>query len=384
MSNKSENGKIERIGMSGRAAAVLAGTGLAALLMITLLLISGCATPSPKLPPPESSGSQKQAASGGGKGEMPEWFLDPQSVYPDNKYMTALGSGDTRRGAEQSALGALSQRFEAKVTMDLQTQKRYQELVTSEGESYTEEEMALNQGINVQSSQNLLNVQFGKAAVDEQGRVHVIAYIERAPTGRLYQDLIKKNGGKVASYLDEAEASASIVRRYAYLSAAATVAAGNEVLIEQLRIIAPGYEKQLNLPYDTEEVNKRRADVASQMRVAVNISGDEGNRITDVVKEALSKERFPMGSPATLTVEGSVELEEAGGRTDFETVRWVLSLTMRGPDGSSLVSYNNQDESSGVSLDSARSFAYDDMEKDVEQEFIGALKDYFSGMVMGE
>ncbi|MFP4179256.1 MAG: LPP20 family lipoprotein [Spirochaetaceae bacterium] len=361
-------------------------TGTAVVLALLAMLSASCATGSPTLPPPESEGeaaSSKSAGGDGGSGEMPEWFHDPQGVYPENQYMTALGSGDTRRAAEQSALGALSQRFSAKVTMDMQTRERYRELVTSDDAGYTEKEMALNQGINVQSDQTILNVEFGKAAVDKQGRVHVIAYLERAPTGRLYQDLIGKNGRKVASYLEEAEGSDSQVRRYAYLSAAATVASGNEILIEQLRIIAPGYEKELNLPYDNDEVNTLRSDAASQMRVAVSIDGDEGSRVTDVVKKALSKERFPLGEPATLEVRGSVSLEETEG-DQFDTVRWVLSLDMYGPEGSSLVSYNNQDRSSGVSMSAARSFAYDDMEKDVEREFVGALKDYFNEMVMGK
>jgi hypothetical protein len=362
------------------------GIGAAAALMLTVFLfglLSGCASPPPPgVGRPPAGGAS--ASSGGGKGEMPDWFLNPQSVYPDNKYMTALGSGDTRRAAEQSALGALSQRFEAKVTMDMQTQDRYRELITSGGGGYTEQEMAVNQGINVQSNQTLVNVQFGEAAVDEQGRVHVIAYLERAPTGKLYQELIRKNGEKVASFLAEAQASDEKIRRYAYLSAAATVAAGNEMLIEQLRIIAPGYEKQLGLPYEVNEVNKRRADAASGMKAAVAIQGDEGSRITSVVKEALGELRFPMGQPATIKVEGSVSLQEAGGRADFKTVNWVLALTMYGPDGSSIVSYNNQDDASGVSVDTARSFAYDDMEEDVQKQFIGALRDYFNGMVMGD
>ncbi|MFO7850593.1 MAG: LPP20 family lipoprotein [Spirochaetia bacterium] len=367
----------QRINTAGIIAAALS-------LSILALLSIGCATGSPDLPPPESKGSDRADAPEAGGGEMPEWFLDPQEVYPDNKYMTAIGSGDTRRGAEQSALGALSQRFSAEVTMDLQTQERYKELVTSDDEGYTEQETALNQGINVRSDQTLLNVQFGKAAVDEQGRVHVIAFLERAPTGRLYQKLISKNGGKIVSYLQEAEESDSIVRRYAYLSAAATVASGNEVLIEQLRIIAPGYEKELDLPYDNNELNKRRTDTASQMKVSISIAGDEGSRITDVVRKSLSKERFPLGEPGTLKVEGSASLEEIEGGESFEAVRWVLSLDLYGPEGSSLVSYNNQDRASGVSKSAARSFAYDDMQKDVEQEFVGALKDYFNEMVMGE
>lgn len=356
-------------------------------LIVSLFLIAGCATPSPDLPPPESSVEKEEAASSEksvSMEEMPEWYLDPQSAYPQNRYVAAVGSGDKPDAAKASALGALSQRFQADVKMDTRSQKQYQELVSGDGDKTTEKKTTFTQGVNVKTNQSLLNVQFGEVVRTGDGQYHTIAYLERAPTGRLYLDMIGDNSSKVQYYLGEAEKSDSVIRRFAFLNAASTVARANEVLLAQLRIIAPSFEQQADIPYDINEINTRRTDVTTEMKVSVSIGNDVKNRISEVVKEALSEEQFVMGESGPLAVQGQVEMEEQGADADFKTVIWALSLNMVGPDGGSYVSYTNQGEASGVSMNAARSFAYEDMEAEVKENFAGALNEYLNEMVLGE
>lgn len=348
---------------------VAVGTVAAALGVLTV----GCAGTPPVVRPAAAASS-----------EVPAWYLNPAAVYPDEIYLTAVGTGDTRRAAEQQAMAGLSQIFEADIQVDMTTRERYADIVTAQG-SFSESEVELAQTTNVQSAQRLLNVQTGEAAVDESGRVHVIAYIERIPTGRLYLDLIEKNGAQVGYFLDEADNSPDLIRAYAYESAAAVVAAGNELLRYQLRIIAPAMERIVQLPYDYNNVLRRRADAASRMRVAVNIGNDEGGRVAGVVRQALGEERFPVdGSNPVLRVGGRVSVEPVELSADFETVRWVLTLDVSGPEGVSILTYDDQGRASAVTVESARSFAYRDIQDAVEKNFIVMLRRYFDSVVLGE
>ncbi len=330
-----------------------------------------------------SSGSA--AASGSGSsGDLPEWYLDPQSVYPDEIYLVAIGTGDTRRDAEQQALAGLSQIFEARINVDARTSERYRELMSAQG-NVTESEIRLAQDIDVRSNQTLLNVQFGEAAVDEAARVHVIAYLERLPTARVYVDLIETNGRQVESFLTQADTSDELVREYAYVSAAAVVSASNAVLQDQLRIISPGFSEIAQLPYDPDAVLRRRADVASQMRVSVDVAGDQNGRIASLVREALSEERLPVGADnPVLVVTGRVGIEPAQTSADFESVRWTLTLGMADRAGRTLVTYDDQSRASGISQEAATAFAYRDMEEAVEREFVAAMRAYFDGLVLGD
>lgn len=348
------------------------------IALVTVLVgfaLASCATG----PAPSSGGS----GGGGGDEDLPEWYLNPQNVYPDDVYLSAVGTGDSRRDAEQQAMASLSQIFESEIRVDSRTEERYRELATAEG-NLSESEVQLSQNTNVRSNQTLLNVQYGEAAVDDMGRVHVIAYIERNPTAQVYRNLIQKNSDQVASFLTQSRSSTDIIRRYAFLSAAGVVAAGNEVLVNQLDIIQPGFSRTVPLAYDYDQILQERVDLASQMRVSISIAGDEDNRIADVIREALSEERFPISAQSpTLQITGRINLSPLELSGDFKSVNWVLTLDMSGPDGSALVTYNNEDRASGVTLDSARAFAYQDMEEAVTDDFVGAMRRYFDGVVLG-
>jgi hypothetical protein len=315
-------------------------------------------------------------------GDLPEWYLNPQNVYPSETFLTAIGTGDSRRDAEQQALAGLSQIFEAEISVDSRTSERYSELMTAQG-TVSENELRLAQDTNVRSNQTLLNVQYGEAAVDEMGQVHVIAYIERIPTGRVYVDLIDKNSDQVESFLEQASRSEDLVREYAYTSAAAVVSSTNEVLRDQLRIIAPGFSEIASLSYDPDEVLQRRADVASRMRTSVDVDGDESGRIAGVVRSALSEERFPLGaSDPVFRVTGSLRIDDGEVNDDFQSVRWTLTLDFTGPQGNTLITFDEQSRASGVSREAAVSFAYTDMEEAVAQGFVGAIRRYFDGLVL--
>jgi predicted small secreted protein len=348
---------------------------LPAVGLLLSLLFAGCAT---------SSGNGGTASTGGSAGEdYPDWFLNPQSVYADDTYLTAIGTGDSRRSAEEQAMSGLSQIFEARVSVDSRQSERYRELMSSQG-TMSETEIQLAENSSVQSNQTLLNVQFGEAAVDETGRVHVIAYLERLPTSRVYRDLIVRNGRQVEQFLNEADGSNELIREYAYVSAAAVVAGSNEVLLDQLNIIMSGMGQTVQLPYVYDRVLQQRADLASAMRVSVSIEGDSEGRVTAILRQALSEERLPIvDSDAVLQVRGAVRVDSIPSNADFESVRWTLNLDMTSRDGRSLVNYEQEDRASGISEEAARAFAYRDIETAVSRDFVTSLRSYFDGVVLG-
>ena len=47
--------------------------------------------------------------------KMPSWVEDPGRDYADSRYLTGVGSGDSRQAAEDSAYAALSRIFRAEI-----------------------------------------------------------------------------------------------------------------------------------------------------------------------------------------------------------------------------------------------------------------------------
>ncbi|TVQ26020.1 MAG: hypothetical protein EA383_06645 [Spirochaetaceae bacterium] len=331
-------------------------------------MLVGCATP----------GEQTTAAGG-----YPEWFLNPSNVYPQERYMSAVGSGRDRRDAEQQALAALSQAFEVEIRVDETTRERYRELMTDSG-TMTESEIDLTQVRDVRSAQTLLNVQFGDAFMAPDNRVHIVAYLERMATGRLYVDLINRNEAQVSDYLAEANGSQDPLRRYAFLSAAEAVAANNEMLRDQLRIISQPMSATLPSGNSRSAIVSRRTDAAESLPVAIRVTGDAENRILPILRRAVAAERFPItDSAAVLTVEGAFEIEPIDLNPDFESVAWAFSATFGRSGGTSLLSYSDQGRASGITVERATALAYEDMAVSVEQGFARDLRRFLNELVLG-
>jgi hypothetical protein len=329
-----------------------------------LALMTGCAT--------------SAANSGIDENGYPAWYLDPHSVYPREQYLAAVGSGDTRSDAEQQAMAGLAQLFKAVVKVDVQTQKLYREVITAQG-TLTDEEMEFVNATDIQANEELLNVQFGEAVVDARGMVHTIAYLERFGTGRLYLDIIQKNSSQVQSLLRQSRSTADPVDRYALISAAAAVAAGNEALIDQLRIISSTMLMTASTGYDYPALLQQRAEAASGMRASITFSGNFQDRITGVVAEALTQEGFQISEESpVLLLTGDFTASAVELNPDFKTVRWTLAIEASRPDGTGIVAYSTQGRVSGITEDAAASLAYQDIKKVIDKEFMEELRAFIN------
>lgn len=347
--------------------------GACAVVIVGGMLLGGCAS--------ESATSRSSTAQ---QNDYPEWYLNPGEVYPDAQYLTAVGTGSTRRAAEQEAMAGLAQIFRSEIEVDSTTQERYREIMTSQGK-VEESEIELAQTLNVRAAQTLLNVQTGEAAVDDRGRTHVIAYIERIPTGQLYADLINENSSQIVTFIDEAEATGDILRRFAYLNAATVVAHSSEVLASQLRIISPITHQGIQYPYSHNDLLRERADTAEQMLVAVSIDGDTGDRIGGILRQTLGDERFPISADnPVLSVNGRISIDPVNLNPDFETVRWVLNIDVQRTGAATLVSFDDQGRASGPTVEQARAFAYQDIQQAIERKFRSRLQRYFDSLVLGD
>ena len=119
-------------------------------LVLLLILLIGCSTKS------------NIYAFGKKKSKKPKWITNLKSVYPDSKYMSAIGEGDTQKQAQQSAVGNISNIFESKISVDQTVQEGYLEL-TKNDKTNTETSTSINTNINIQSSQTIKNIQFGES-----------------------------------------------------------------------------------------------------------------------------------------------------------------------------------------------------------------------------
>ena len=180
-------------------------------------------------------------------------------------YLTAIGEGDSRTDAEQNAAGNIAKIFESVVKTDETIRQRYQELITENDINYNDM-TDIQKNVNIKSKQTLYNLQFGESFTDNIGKVHVLAYLNRTLTADIYEEKIMKNAERIKYYSSLSRNAKDRLYAYASINAAGTVALANETLLEQLKIISPGYEDFLELDYDHNEIMRKNSELAKEVK----------------------------------------------------------------------------------------------------------------------
>ena len=310
-------------------------------------------------------------------GGTPDWVANPKSVYPENLYLVAVGEGDTRRTAENAADANLARIFEAHIESD----ERLLDQTRETNKSF-ERTTDFTAAINILSSQTLFNIQHAEAWQNDKGRVHAVAYLDRRETAAIYRDQIDEQTARVHFLHGQAGQTDDILKKYATLRAAVQHAAENKVLLRQLKVIHPPSVPGSTPGYTENNIRKALADTAKQIRVQINIAGDDDRRMTAVIEELITRYGFVVGTPSILKVDGRISVNDTGQRTaDLVFVRYTLVVQVKDASGTVLVSINEKGREGHVSLGEARVRSFRTMETAIKSGGSQRLDAYFDSLI---
>ena len=326
------------------------------LLAVLLMALPGCKT------------------TGGG---VPDWVTNPKSAYPENRYLVALGEGDTRRAAENMADAHLARIFESHIKSDehLVDQSRETQNTFERNTDFTTD-------INILSSQTLFNIQHAEAWQDGRGRIHAVAYLDRRETASIYRDKIHEQTALVNFLQAQTEQTHDQLKKYATLRSALRHANANQLLLQQLKVIHPPSIPDTTPSYSISKLRKAFADTARKISVEITLTGDTSQRLQSVLEELVTHYGFVIGSPATLTITGKVSVSDTGQRTaDLVFVRYALLLQIKGQNGDTLISLSEKGREGHVSLSEARVRSFRTLENTIRPKVKQRLDTYFDSLI---
>jgi len=306
----------------------------------------------------------------------PEWVKNPKAVYAENKYLVTVGEGDTRRAAENAAAANLSRIFEAHIESD----ERLLDTTHESGKSLLRT-TDFTTDVNILSSQTLFNIQHAEAWKDKSGRYHAVAYLDRRETAAIYRDKIEDLAGRVQFALDEAEQAGNLLDRYAQLRAANRMAAENDLLLRQLKVIHPPAAASIAIGYSISEIQKALTDAARQVRVQLDIDGDSEGRMTACLEELITRYGFVLGTPPALKIVGRVTVTDTGQRNaNLVFVRYELKVQIKDLDGTVLAAVYNTGREAHQSQTEARSRSFRTMERSIATDGVQRLDAFFDSL----
>jgi hypothetical protein len=315
-----------------------------------------------------------KSLTGGG---TPDWVTNPKSVYPESSHLVAVGAGDTRRAAENSAAANLSRIFEAHIQSDERLLDK-----TRETTKNIERSTDFISDVNILSSQTLYNIQHAEAWKDDNGRYHAVAYLDRRETAAIYRDKVNEQTTRVNFLLASAENTTDLLKKYATLRTANRHAAEADNLLRQLKVIHAPSVAGSTPSYSINKLRKALADTAKQINVIINIEGDEQNRMTHILEAFITRYGFVIGRPTILDMGGRVAVTDTGERNqDLIFVRYELSLQIKDTEGNIIASINNKGREAHRSLEQARIRSFRTLENAIKSGGAKHLDAYFDSLI---
>jgi hypothetical protein len=312
----------------------------------------------------------------------PEWISNPEKSYPNSQYMTAVGTGDTRKEAENSAASNLSKIFQSKIKSEETINARYQELMKSD-QSSLESQTNINKNISVSSEQTLFNVRYPESFTDKLGRVYVLGIIEREPTAAIYKNKMEDNDTRIASFIKKFDESKDPIKKYANIGAALVTAKVNETLRQQLEIIMPGMRVQSDSDYSLERITELCSDAQKAIPFAINISGDQKDDVTGFVNDMVLGLGFPVGGKGILTISGTESVEPLNLQNDqMKFVRWEYQFSIFDASGTAIISLSQNGREAHVTQSEAVARALRTMRDKIKTDFGKKINSYFDALVM--
>lgn len=307
----------------------------------------------------------------------PDWVGNPKAVYPEADYLVAVGEGDTRRAAENTAAANLARIFEAHIESDERLIDQTRETASS-----FERSTDFSTDINILSAQTLYNIQHAEAWTDAKGRVHAVAYLPRRETADIYRDKITQEAARVQFLREQTDQTDDLLKKFATLRAAVYHADEAGYLLRQLKVIHPRSAASVAPDYSESRLRRDLAETAKQIRCRIDIEGDRDGRMTSVLEELITRYGFVVGTPAVLKIEGRVHVNDTGQRTtDLVFVRYELVIQIKDASDTLLVSVNEKGREGHVSLSEARVRSFRTLENIIKADGAHRLDAYFDSLV---
>jgi hypothetical protein len=128
----------------------------------------------------------------------PSWLNQPESVYPQSQYLSAVGLGRDTEQAKQVALANLARIFSVSIAEEQIDKSSFS---SEQGKTNTE----ITRFISAKANQQLQGATIKETYQDQQGQYYAVAVLKKMPTAKAFRDSINQLDRKVVGNLHYAK-----------------------------------------------------------------------------------------------------------------------------------------------------------------------------------
>ncbi len=289
------------------------------------------------------------------EGKRPDWIDNPSKLYPENEYLTGIGSGSTRKEAENDAFASLAKIFSVEIKVNQSTINRYLE-EDVEGQNKSTFSSLLAGRTSARSNQKIKNVKIARTFFsDKEGVYYVLAVLDRAETAALYKDEIRRNGDKIDTYYQRYQESGKKLQQLNFINKTIALTQMNHLLSEQYKIIS---SRKGWAPTVTEsELNAQRLELLDKISVSIVAESKAVPEVASYLKEAVSEIGFKVkDGAADFAVKYNFNTEKSSLlRENTAVLNWHLNIDLRdNVNQKAIGAFNTNKRSVGISEQAAQ------------------------------
>lgn len=229
-------------------------------------------------------------------GAAPAWVANPRTVFPENQFVSAVGTGTDRENAEKNALTALVQIFGQQVRGETTVSSRYAEAV-QDGRIVLEDSSAIDRSITTSVAMGSVIGAEIKDVWNDASGFYAVAVMDKTKATMTYRDLVDQNDSTIRRLVEIPAAERSTLDAFARYDLAAEIADTNGTFINLLSVINPAMAAAKRDSFRTgDQFRLETLRIAQEIPIGVVVTGDDSGRVQAAFASAITAAGFKTGS----------------------------------------------------------------------------------------
>jgi hypothetical protein len=313
----------------------------------------------------------------------PLWYPDPSLLYPQERYITALGIGDTESEARTVVMSGIAQYFHSSIQAEEETLIQYNSAISSSTlrktrlETSREEQMKTS--VSISSVAEFRGIRFATPVHLPGGEWAALGFIDKAESLQVWEMRTNNNRVLVNSLVGAGERQRELLYRYSYMKQAAAIA---RLLIADVTacsgiVSSDKFAETLNFARQViENYNAIRASMTFEIR----IEGDRNGQLKNRLSGLLSRNQYiVVPRNALYAIEGEITASELTMPAGL-FVRIGAELRIVNRNGAVLHSFTIPQKREGAyDWDSAYIFGFRYLGRYMEDNLIAEIAAFIDG-----
>lgn len=315
------------------------------------------------------------------KDEIPIWFKDFRSIYPDSEYIAQRGIGDSPEKARTDATGALGRFFQTNVDSSIKTS-----MVSETSDLKINVISSVIDEVKIDSKVEFIGLEFTEPYYSKKEKKwYCVAFINRHNAWKQFLPQIEECKHAFESQLQVAEKEAELLTKLSIYKEVWNKGRDLNEKLEYGRILLPSEENKYESYREmVAEIPVRFRDIKKQCSVYLEINDDYGRMIISAISTAFVNNGFQVAkqkNDSKYIVEISINDNSSGDNPVSILPEVNISvLSNNETNNISIYSYDKTAKEKTVSytLENAKKKAYSKFSSELETEVYESLNNSFS------